>query len=235
MKNLTKIASLIFLMGITACGSSEKNKSDKDSNDKSDKEIVGITPATTKVSGDLGQCFTVVNRTYKPTGDYMKVITVELTRNSEPLPFDEKFGEINSYAVSGSDDMIRVGFGIEFLDKDGNIVGKTPATDGGYSHKEPVELAKLKSGETGSIRFIFPTDAEEISSFRITSSSENYKGWGTTSPSTSEPDISKEIEKAKKEYQDAYNAAKKEYDDAYNEAKKQYEDAYNETSRRLGY
>lgn len=81
--------------------------------------------------------------------------------------------DVYSYGTVTSSRHVQVGFGIELLDAEGHIVGKTSANAGGlsgpYDPDECVALVKLNPGEVGSIRFSVEKEAEKAVSFRITS------------------------------------------------------------------
>lgn len=151
---------------LTACGG--KSKSD------SEGQTEYMKPETTEVGGDLGECFTVVDKEYKITGEFPRIITVELERTDEELPFDVKNSTIYSYSTFSSSSYIQVGFGIEFLDDDDNVLDKVSASgsglSGSYSPDEAVDLVKLKPGSKGNIRFSVESEADTATKFRITSS-----------------------------------------------------------------
>ena len=130
---------------------------------KEKMEIV-VKPDETEVSGDMEECFEVVDREYKSTED--GIITVEIERTDEDLPFDLDGRNLYSMNEFSSSAYVQVGFGIEFLDKDGNIIEKVKKS---YDPKEAVDLVKLKPDRKGSIRFKAGKDAKNAVSFRITS------------------------------------------------------------------
>lgn len=235
MKKINIFTLSLLCLGLIACG----GKKDKSQSDSSESDEIVMTPESTEITGDLEGCYTIVDRQYKPNKDVFQTVAIELQRSDKAFPFDESFGEFSSFSTSSKDPKIKVGFGIEFLDEDGNIIAKADPSSTPYSHEEPVTLAKLKNGGKASIRFTISSqeDAAKIKTFRITSAVENDPGWGEKSSKSSTPsipDYSDEIEKAKKQYDDAYRKAEKEYDDAYNKAKKQYDDAYEDAKRQLG-
>lgn len=135
-----------------------------------------FSPETTEVAGDLGECFTVVDRDYKVMNDgFIKKLTIELERTSEVLPFDPSVREVTDGigdSYFGSKDIVAVGFGIEFLDEDGDIVDKISYEK---SNSDAPLLIKLKEGKTGSIQFYVPSN-ETIVKFRITSGYEEKDG-----------------------------------------------------------
>ncbi|MCQ2094551.1 MAG: YARHG domain-containing protein [Bacteroidaceae bacterium] len=133
-----------------------------------------LEPVETEISGDMDGCFTVVDKKYKVT-DKMgtKIITVEIERTDEKLPFELEGRELFSFSEVGPVAYVQVGFGIEYLDQDGNILDKVSANSGGYDSSECVALVKLNSGKKGTIRFSVDDSAAEAVSFRITSAYED--------------------------------------------------------------
>ena len=182
MKNIQFLSSILMIGLLVSCGGNKSEKTGSES----------MKPETTTVSGDLGSCFTVVDRTYKITdnGGWNKLLTVELERTDSPLPFEiTPNTEIRSYSYSMSRPFIQVGFGIEFLDEDGNVLNKVSASSSGlsasYNPDEAVDLVKLKSGEKGSIRFSVDSAAENATQFRISSSYTENEGYKSSSSSSS--------------------------------------------------
>lgn len=179
----------ILAVCMVSCGGKKEDNGDKDQN-------ITITPESTTVEGDLGDCYTVIDRNYKVIDKIGKKVTIELERTQEDLPFDLDYLEINYF--NGSDhnekDEIRVGFGIEFLDEDGNIIGKVNANDGWNKEgKDCISLAKLKPGKKGSITFEIGWDIElkNVRKFRVTSAYEEkeanpYVSSSSSSSSSSE-------------------------------------------------
>lgn len=167
-KEMRKI--LFLLASITlflACGKGEKTIVESPAE-------VTLKPNTTEVNGDLSGCFEVIDKEYKSNNG---LLTFELKRTDTQLPFELKDGKSpSSYGTFGSDVYVHVGFGIEFLDKDGNILHVISATASGlgscYSSDDPIALAKLKAGQSGIIRFSVPEAAKDAVSFRITTAYE---------------------------------------------------------------
>ncbi len=146
------------------------------------KDDVKLKPSTTEVSGDLEGCFAVVDREYKIfTDDWSDgLITIEIERTDKCLPFELGDREVWSYSMIGASANVMVGFGIEYLDEDGNIVSKISADgaglSGSYDSDESIALVKLKNGKTGTIRFQVPSDNDDIVAFRITSAYQENEG-----------------------------------------------------------
>lgn len=166
MNKIIKYAIAIFAsLLLFSCG--EKRNSGETS------EIV-MTPSEVEVSGDLEGCFVVKERKYKATGDWANgIITVEIERTDNDLPFELGDRELCSFSTYMYDANVQVGFGIEFLDEDGNVLDKVSAdgsgTSGSYDTDEAVALCKLKKGRKGTIRFTVDDSAKEAVSFRISS------------------------------------------------------------------
>ena len=173
MKKLYILLTCLLAIGTLSCGNKKES---------GDSESITMKPLETEVSGDLRDCFKVVDRSYKVTGDFERLITVELVREDGLLPYDEDL-KIVSFSTIMSSPHVQVGFGIEFLDEDENVLDKVSANEGGmagsYSPDEAVALVKLESGEKGTIRFIVTDEALEATSFRITSAYEEHEGSGS--------------------------------------------------------
>ena len=153
-------SGIIAILALAACSCNQFQK--------------GIHPMTTSVSGDLSKCYEVVDRAYTIVENYSSLLTVELKRTDEPLPFDTEDLEIISFSHTPTGPNVQIGFGIEFRDKDGNVLDKVPAVsygaNGSYSSDDPVELGKLRPGETGTIRFVVEDGVKaSLAQFKILS------------------------------------------------------------------
>ncbi len=180
MKKYLKIPAILCLTALLAVSCGKKGSdSDSDSVAGKDAPKEGVIKAeTTTVSGDLGECYKVVDREYKPTGEHPALLTVELERTEAELPFDTNAYHLlpfGGYRTDGGA-YANVGFGIEMLDADGNVIDKVSANgagvSGAYSSDDNIELVKLTPGSKGSIRFQMPfkeEDAAKVVKFRITS------------------------------------------------------------------
>lgn len=166
-KFLSVAILLAGLMPLTSCGGKTEKKDD----------TIKVKPATTEVSGPLGEYFTVVDREYTAKLEEFTggVIAIEIKRNDDNLemPWASEDVMVYSYSAFSASRYVQVGFGIEFLDADGNIVGKTSPSgsglSGSYDPDECVELVKLRPGQTGSIRFHVDEECVNAVSFRISS------------------------------------------------------------------
>lgn len=172
---------------LASCGGKKGSK---------DSEQIIVKPTETAVSGDMEGCFTVVDKEYKATGDLANgIITVELERTNQELPFELNGRELWSFGTSDASANVKVGFGIEFLDAEGNVVEKVSANgsglSGSYDSDEAVALCKLKPGKTGTIRFIVHEEAKGAVSFRITTAYEESEDSNDES-SESDSEISSE-------------------------------------------
>lgn len=184
MKVSKLLVMSVIALGLTACGSK-----------KSEKETTSIvmTPETTEISGPLEGCYTVVDREYKATEGSLSKVTIELERTDKAFPFDENFGEFDSMGSSSRDPKIKMGFGIEFLDEDGNVIDTQEASRG--TSNEIKALGKLAPGGKASIQFSMPDSfmnesVNQIVSFRITSNYETDKGWGESSSESDNSTVS---------------------------------------------
>lgn len=177
--NFLSIWALLLIVTTVSCGQKVKNQADGNI-------TIQLKPESTEVTGDMEGCFTVVDRSYKVKfEDFIGgVITIEIERTDAPLPFSTDGRELYSFSTYSASPYVQVGFGIELLDKDGDIISKTSPSGGGlsgpYSPDECVELVKLAKGKKGSIRFSINEDAKEAVSFRITSAFQ-YGGSNTRS------------------------------------------------------
>lgn len=179
-------------------------------------EFKGITikPESTEVSGDMEGCYKVVDKEYSSKDD---VLTIELERTDSDLPFEVIEGKSPScYGASGSGVYLHVGFGIEFLDKDGNILETIDATASGlggcYSCDDPENLAKLKPGKKGSIRFSVGENVKDAVAFRISTAYEKVDNTSFSSESEDNDvieDAESEYRRAKREAQQALDEAEK--------------------------
>lgn len=144
-----------------------------------------VTPQDKALKGDLKDYYLVVDKEYpivKDGGAFTNnMITVELTRTDEDLPFGDT--PVEGYGTTRYDEgsYYQVGFGIELLDKDGNVVTKKSATATGfggvYSNDDVTEMASMAAGEQGSIRWTFKEEElNGVTSFRILSAYQSASG-----------------------------------------------------------
>lgn len=234
MKTLRWLAATLLLVTLVACGGKEKSEEKSEKSEENGEMVV--TPETTKIKGDLGDYYEVVEKEYTLSNDFGTVVSVEVKRTNKDFDFD--LTGIEPYGVSGEGVLGNAGFGIEILDEKGNVIDKSSATAGGlsgmYSHTDMEEALKLKPGETGTVRWSFHfDDGKKPAKFRLTSAYERNEV-SEERYSSSGSDFEKAYNKAKKEYKDAYDKAQKEYKDAYDKAQKEYKDAYNEAAKEYG-
>lgn len=140
----------------TSCGGGNNENASSNSESSSEPETVTLTPKSTHIKGDLGDFFEVVDKEYVSVHDMFDVISIEVKRTDEPLPFDPKSDAVRPTGYSGEGITTLVGFGLELYDENGNVVEKK-STSGGmggaYSSDDIIEIIKLRPGETGIIRF----------------------------------------------------------------------------------
>lgn len=155
------VVLLISLLSSMCSGGSEK---------VAPKELI-LKPAQTEIKGDLKGCYEVVDKNYKvkfATKSYENdVITVELKRTAEPLPYDRKnvviFPEANKSTAENC-----AGFGVEILNADGDVIDKKNANATPYSWDEMTTALQLLTDDTATIQFHFD-NLNEAASFRVTS------------------------------------------------------------------
>lgn len=223
-------------LSFVSCGGGSK----KDTVESKEDEGIVLSPETTRIKGDLGDYFEVVDKEYIVTNDFGDLVSIEVKRTNTDYAFD--LNGIEPYGTSGQGVYGNAGFGIEILDEKGNVIDKVSPTASGlsgmYSSEDMKEALKLKPGETASVRWSrhFSKDKKPVK-FRITSAYEAVESSESNSPSTSsyDSDFEEAYNKAKREYNNAYKQAKQDYENAYNEAKQEYEKAYNEVSRHMGF
>lgn len=140
MKVMKLVVFAVLAICVASCGGK------KGSNDS---EQIIVKPIETTVSGDMEGCFTVVDKEYKTTGAWANgIITVELERTDQELPFELNGRELLPFSTSNASANVQVGFGIEFLDADGNIVDKVSADGSGISESyDSEECTFLKKVE----------------------------------------------------------------------------------------
>ena len=165
----TKFLSLAFAtMLFASCGGGSNNSESK-AEEKAD-QIIKATQ--TEIKGDLKGCFEVVDKDYKvkyeKSGLGSWVVTFELKRNEQELPYDRKDVVIYPEAKESSKSML-AGFGIEILDADGNVIEKEAANATPYSWDEMTAAIQLLPNETTTIKYEFYDDISAATGFRITS------------------------------------------------------------------
>lgn len=161
MKSITTLAVALFALALTSCGGGNK--------EQQEPAPVKVKPETTAIKGALAGCFEVVDKEYTIKKDYgSKEITIEIKRTDAELPYSiddiDSFGNDN-HATSS----MLAGFGIEFLDKDGNVIAsKTPKECG---DGDQVSMAlRSSAGETTTFTISTYADFDVAPvSFRITS------------------------------------------------------------------
>lgn len=138
-----------------------------------------LKPSTTDVSGPLGECFKVVDKSYDCKYNEKEIfspymITIELERTDKPLPFDDGY---EPFGYSGMGVYGNYGFGIEIRDKDDNIVYTCAPTASGlsgvYSSEDVKAFKSMNAGESGIIRWSEDLGSKGINgndlTFKITS------------------------------------------------------------------
>lgn len=205
-----KTLKYFFLAAISVCLASCGGNNNSD-----EKTEIIVSPVETEVSGDMEGCFTVVDKEYKAVGDWENgIITVEIERTSEDLPFELNGRDLCSFSETLFAANVQVGFGIEFLDEDGNILDKVSANAGGlsgpYDSDECVALAKLKPGKKGTIRFSVSDSAKDAVGFRITSAYEENEASNGGSYSSSDDDSY-----SNDDDDDSYSSSMDDDDDSY--------------------
>lgn len=157
MKNLKYLAAAAAVVFLASCGGKKEN---------SDEAIV-LKPETTHVKGSLSDNFEVVDKEYTVIDG---VLSVEVKRTDVDFAFNVK--GVEHYGTYGEGVTGNVGFGIELLDENDNVIDTRSATEGGmggmYSHDDMTAALKLKAGETCIVRWSVSGDKKPVK-FRLTS------------------------------------------------------------------
>ena len=114
-----------------------------------------VTPVSEKIQGPLGEYFEVVNKDYKI--NYTGKISVEIKRIKAGFPEPWEKG----MEVGYDDHTFSPLFSVEFLDGDGNVVGKD-VSDIVDDEGELKSIAVLGVGESASLTFDCPEGAKQL-------------------------------------------------------------------------
>ena len=125
------------------------------------KKEISMTPETTKVSGDLSECFEVVDEPVKVALKdgklemFETVWTVKLRRTDAEFLVSDDYDIIPYGTGSYEQSHCLVGFGLKIKDADGIIVQNIVATEDwdGTNCDDVKDLFKLQPGEVGEIRW----------------------------------------------------------------------------------
>lgn len=165
------------------------------------KEEISMKPETTSISGDLSDCYEVVDEdciVKLKDGKLESFATwrIKIRRTDNPLPFDEGV-EVLPYGTFCTDGSTyyNAGFGLEIMDEDNYTLDEFKATAGGlqgvYSSEDIKQALKLKAGEECTIRWSVNEKLLETESpltFRISSAYDIVEGSGRSSSRTSSSD-----------------------------------------------
>lgn len=175
------------------------------SNEKKENEEIVVTPISTELNGDLKGVYEVVDKDIiiKPDNwNYM--ITVELKRTDSELPFDPD----NSTPFGYMDDLTKVGFGLDLLDENGNILYSYKPTAGGlqgpYSSEDVKSLMELGKNENATIRWSIGAGTIEDgvpAKIRITSAVKGGTGTSEEAEEVSSSSSSNDWDKVLDEYE----------------------------------
>lgn len=123
-----------------------------------DEGSLSLKPKTTKVKGELGFCYDVLEKEYELTDNNGEtaLLTVELKMNDNGIPFNPSLAA--TYANFDEGGYIAVGFGIEIIDDKGVVVDETFAGNRGKDTpqyaEDGIKLVNMQPGQTGTLRFI---------------------------------------------------------------------------------
>jgi len=186
---MKKIFLGIFMLCVTAFVVSCGNKSNKDTQSEetitevdslsisaqSDKGSLSLKPKTTKVKGELGFCYDVLEKEYVLVDNdgQTALLTVELKMNDNGIPFNPTLAD--TYAKYEEGGYIAVGFGIEITNAEGIVVDETFAGSRGKDTpqyaEDGIKLVNMQPGQTGTLRFIIHNvkDINDGCTFTLTS------------------------------------------------------------------
>lgn len=139
-------------------------------------KVQTIKPLETTINGALSNYYRVVDKDYPLEDNWMfKAINVEIECISDNLPFDPEYTA--PLGVSRSELTTNIGFGLELLDKSGNVV-KTYKPDDGHCSRDDIDyIIDLSKGESYTMECNIDDDEDllkRITSFRILSASKGY-------------------------------------------------------------
>lgn len=163
MNKILYFFGIFLLLGaMGACGSSKSSKASDENKEKSDEII--LKPYTTKITGPLGNAFTVVEREYKSKGDFAKLnVEIEVTDISL-LPEGVDLFQVGTPSNEGDEKYPLIAtFIVEYLDEDGNVIETKDAQEG------IGRLLRLKNGDTGTLTYYLPYKKENVTHFRVIS------------------------------------------------------------------
>lgn len=143
---------VIFNLPSCSCGSEKSDKLD----------TLIVKPETEKIKGPLGDCFKVFNRVYKTTGNRL-TIEVEKTEGENEM-VNKHIDNLTDHSYDAG--KCFVGFTIEYLDADKNVIDTENTLDDVASI-----IKNTRPGETGTVGFWIPWDSK-VHSFRLASTCE---------------------------------------------------------------
>ena len=169
MRKVVYLSVALLSLAFYSCGKSSSSSSDSSK----------VTPETTKVEGDLRECFEVVDKEYTPKessdGIYDRSLIIELKRTSEELPVDLRgltydWGWIDK--LQGKE--YNILFDVSLLDEDGNIVATTSSGDRYIPDVElqfnVTRIPNLSEAETFPIEVLYSSELFEdakLSKFKV--------------------------------------------------------------------
>ena len=228
MRKVVYLSVALLSLAFYSCGKSSSSSSDSSK----------VTPETTKVEGDLRECFEVVDKEYTPKEsdhwNYDRSLIIELKRTSEELPVDLRgltydWGWIDK--LQGKE--YNIYFDVSLLDEDGNIVATTSSGD---RYNRDVELQfddtkipNLSEAETFSIEILYSSELFEnakLSKFKVGSTiSERNVVVDAVSDYSEESDFDEEMESDAVGSSSDWDSVLDEYEDYVNQYIKLYKKA----------
>ena len=179
--------ALLMLLSMASCGGKEE-------------VAKSLRPETTKIEGNLGHRFEIVEDEY-PVSDYSSSFQF----NVKCLAEDNTPGYLE-----------KIGFGYEILDKDGKVLDSKEGTPEDIWAGTSTSFLQLKEGETGPVTIYiegWPESLRGAKTFRLTINSVESEGDGESDNAVAETSSGEDWDKILDEYESYCNklvaAAKK--------------------------
>lgn len=183
------ICALFSTALFTSCGGGESTSST--STEETEDAPLKIKPESTKIGGKFGKLYSFEDKEYTIktesafSGKYEMTLNITLTRNGEKPSFN-----LDEVSDDSSKKKYTADIEIEFLDKDGETLFSTDASD-------ISKLLSLEEDDKASITFFtYKTMAEieEVKYFRLTSILKENSNAGKSSDEEIDEEIDEELE-----------------------------------------
>lgn len=167
----SRFVNYLFLVAATcflfSCGGSSKSES------STANDTIEVRPASTNITGKLGNMFTIEDKAYKikRDGDMTSsyYITLSLKRTDAEPSVD--LNDVTSIGSGDTKATYMGGFKLELLDADGDVI-----TEKDFSDEDFTKLLSLAEGETANLKISMFEDRDKLSkakTFRVSSVLQN--------------------------------------------------------------